>query len=173
MDTDKLEAGVRLILEGIGEDAGRKGLQKTPERVAEMLTEVLGATGRELHVNVGLDENLRGDHLIRIEDISFYSVCEHHLLPFFGKIDIAYRPADGRVAGFSSFSKIVDHFSAQLQLQERLTDQVGQFIMTHLKPHGVHVRSEATQLCASMRGEHKKDVRTVCEATIGDIDIRK
>lgn len=173
MDHKKIARGVRLILEGIGEDPRRPGLQDTPARVAKMCEEIFEGTGKDPALQAGFAEDLGGDGLIALKDIEFYSVCEHHLLPFFGKVSIWYLPRDNRMAGFSDFSRIVDTCARRLQLQERLTAQVADAIMQALQPAGVRVVVEATQLCASMRGRHKKGLRTVTEALRGELPIER
>jgi len=169
MDRKKIEEGVRLILEGIGENPEREGLQKTPRRVAEMCEEILEGTGQTPELDFGFTEDVGPENLIVIKDISFYSLCEHHLLPFFGKVKIVYAPQNNRVAGFSDFARVVDICSRRLQLQERLTNQVADAIWKALQPAGVRVIIEATQLCVSMRGTHKKDIITVTEVLRGSL----
>lgn len=173
MDHKKIAHGVRLILEGIGEDPQRPGLQETPARVAKMCEEIFEGTGKDPTLQAGFAEELGGEGLIALKDIEFYSMCEHHLLPFFGKVSIWYLPRHNRMAGFSDFSRIVDICSRRLQLQERLTAQVADAIMQALQPAGVRVVVEATQLCASMRGRHKKGLRTVTEALRGELPMTR
>ncbi len=168
MDAKKIAEGVRLILEGIGENPERDGLLETPQRVAKMCENLFSGTGREPQVEAGFSEEV-GDDMILIRDIPFYSMCEHHLLPFFGKVHLAYIPKQNRVAGFSSLTRLVDHFSHRLQIQERLTHQIADALMVSLKPAGVLVIVEAQQLCVSMRGSKKDSVRTVTQALRGDI----
>lgn len=173
MNYRKIERGVRLILEGIGEDLHREGLQKTPQRFAEMCREVFAGIGCQPAMNPGFLESTERPGLIVIKDIDFYSVCEHHLLPFFGTVKIAYLAQNNRVAGFSDFSKIVDIYARRLQIQERLTTQIADAIMTTLQPKGVLVVIEATQLCASMRGPHKKGLKTLTETTRGELPLER
>lgn len=172
MNRGKIEKGVRLILEGIDEDLTRPGLQKTPRRVAEMCEEIFGGIHQKPTFTTGFSEAV-GDQLICIKNIRFYSVCEHHLLPFFGKMDIFYIPRDQRVAGFSSFSKIVDTFARRPQIQERLGQQIADAIMASLNPVGMMVLIEATHLCASMRGAHKKELKTVTQVIRGKLPAKK
>ncbi len=170
MDFKKIEEGVRLFLEGIGEDLTREGLQDTPRRVAEMCAEIFSGIAQEPQLEIGfVDADLENDPVI-IRNISFYSVCEHHLLPFFGKVHIAYVPANRKVAGFSSLVRIVETFARRPQIQERLTTQVADAIMKNLEPQGVIVRVEARQLCVSMRGLRKDEVVTVTEAIRGTLE---
>ena len=116
MDRKKIEQGVRLILEGLGEDVTREGLAKTPERVAKMCEEIFEGIGKEPELKVGFTEDVGAGTVIKLKDIDFYSVCEHHLLPFFGKVEIIYAPKDNLVAGFSDFAKIVEEVRWELNL---------------------------------------------------------
>ena len=166
VDREKVIAAVKLLLEGIGEDPNREGLKETPERVARMMEEILG----------GINEN-PGDHLSKqfpapdselvIEkDIVFYSICEHHLLPFFGKVHIAYIP-DGKVAGFSKLPRTVEVFARRLQIQEQMTVQIADAIERFLSPKGVMIIIEAEHTCMTMRGVKKPGVKTITTATRG------
>ncbi|GAB4337009.1 MAG: GTP cyclohydrolase I FolE [Calditrichia bacterium] len=170
MDIAKIEEGVRLILEGLGEDLSREGIRQTPERVAGMFAEILGQTGKLLEVEAGISEEI-ADDLIIVKNIPFYSMCEHHLLPFFGTVHLAYVPNNNRVAGFSSLTRLVDNASQRLQLQERLTHQIADSLMSGLQAQGVLVVVEAQQLCVSMRGTRKDRVRTVTQAIRGEISL--
>ncbi|GAB4380675.1 MAG: GTP cyclohydrolase I FolE [Calditrichia bacterium] len=170
MDRQKIEAGVRLLLKGIGEDVEREGLKETPQRVADMLSEVLSGTGTRPEIRAGISEEI-SDDLILLRNIPFYSMCEHHLLPFFGKVHIAYIPQEKRVAGFSTITKLVDGFGKRLQIQERMTHQIADALMEGLRPQGVLVVVEAQQLCVSMRGTKKDTVRTVTQAVRGNIPL--
>ena len=170
MNRKKIAEGVRLILEGIGENPDREGLRETPRRVSEMLPELLGGIHQEPQVEAGISEEV-GNDLILIKDIPFYSVCEHHLLPFFGRVHLAYIPSENRVAGFSTLTRLVDVFARRLQIQERLTHQIARALMDNLHPRGVLVVVEAQQLCVSMRGNKKDSARTVTQAIIGDISL--
>lgn len=169
MNLKKIEEGVRLILEGIGEDVTREGIQDTPHRVAEMCAEIFSGLDQEPRPEVGFLENTAADDVISIKNISFFSMCEHHLLPFFGTVDIYYVPRNNRVAGFSSIAKIVDIFSRRPQIQERLTNQIADAVMEIIKPRGVLVVATATQLCLSMRGARKEAAQTVTRALRGSI----
>lgn len=168
MDRQKIMGGVKAILEGLGEDNQREGLQDTPRRVAEMLEEILSGTNQTPALEAGISEEV-ADDLIIIRDIPFYSLCEHHLLPFFGKVHLAYIPRQNKVSGFSAITRLVDIFSRRLQIQERLTRQIANALMQFLDPRGVLVIVEAQQLCVSMRGTKKDSVRTVTRATRGEI----
>ena len=169
MDKAKIEAGVRLILEGIGNPVQLSDLEKTPGRVAEMLSDVLSGYSTNSQLRGSFSESISTGNLVSINNISFYSVCEHHLLPFFGKVNITYAPRNGKIAGFSGFSRIVDAYARRLQVQERMTQQIAEAIQENLDPLGVSVRVTATQLCASMRGQHAKPIRAVTHCQLGNL----
>lgn len=168
MDLEKVEQGVRLILEGVGEDPDREGLQKTPERVARMYAECfagLEANPAE-HFETTFDEH--SEELILLRDIPFYSMCEHHLAPFFGKAHIAYIPSpEGRICGLSKLARLVDVYARRPQVQERLTSQIADTLMSELHPQGVIVVIEAEHLCMNMRGVKKPGSKTVTRAVRG------
>jgi GTP cyclohydrolase I len=170
MDLQKINEGIQLVLEGIGEDISREGLKETPSRVAEMYQEVLQGIEQVPHLTSGFSEAV-SDDLIILRDIPFYSICEHHLLPFFGKVHIAYIPQSNKVTGFSSLTQLVDVFAKRLQIQERLTRQIADAVRDFLNPKGVLVIVEAQQLCVSMRGNKKDSVRTITKSVQGDITI--
>jgi GTP cyclohydrolase I len=166
MDRAKIEKGVRLILEGIGEDTERAGLKRTPRRVADMYGEIfsgLEAPGEGL---LSPMEGETHDEMILIKDIPFYSVCEHHLLPFIGRAHIAYIPS-GDIVGISGLARTLEHFAKRPQMQERLTSQLADMIMDKLKPKGAMVVIDAEHLCMSMRGIKKPGSRTVTSAVRG------
>lgn len=168
MDLQKITKGIQLVLEGIGEDVSREGLRNTPSRVAEMYREILQGINQEPTLEAGFSEEVTDD-LIVIRDIPFYSICEHHLLPFFGKVHIAYVPKSNKVAGFSAITRLVDVFAQRLQIQERLTRNIADAIKKSLNPKGVLVMIEAQQLCVSMRGNKKDSVRTKTKSVHGEI----
>ena len=168
MDAKKIEHGVRLLLEGIGEDVNREGLKDTPKRVAAMYKEIFGGFDKDprevLHVT--FEEN--HEEMVLVKDIPFYSVCEHHLMPFLGKAHVAYIPGtDGRICGISKLARVVDVVSKRLQVQERLTTQIADTLTERLKPRGVMVVIEAEHLCMSMRGINKPGSVTVTSAVRG------
>lgn len=168
MDLDKIEQGVRLILEGIGEDPDRDGLQKTPERVAKMYAECFaGLYGNPAeYFEVTFDEH--HEEMVLVRDIPFYSMCEHHLAPFFGKAHVAYIPSsDGRICGISKLARLVDVYAKRPQVQERLTSQVADTLIEQLHPQGVIVVMEAEHLCMSMRGVKKPGSKTTTSAVRG------
>jgi len=168
MDLQKINDGIRLVLEGIGENVSREGLKNTPRRVAEMYHEILQGIDQEPTLEAGFSEEVTDD-LIVIRDVPFYSMCEHHLLPFFGKVHIAYVPKSNKVAGFSALTRLVDVFAQRLQIQERLTRNIADAIEKFLSPKGVLVMIEAQQLCVSMRGNKKDSVRTITKSMHGEI----
>ena len=168
MDLKKIEEGVRPILEGIGEDPDREGLQKTPARVARMYEECCAGLYEDpaVHFETTFDEH--HEELVIVHDIPFYSLCEHHLAPFFGKAHVAYIPAsDGRICGISKLARLVDVFARRPQVQERLTSQVADTLVKELHPQGVLVVMEAEHLCMSMRGVKKAGAKTTTSATRG------
>ena len=167
MDAKKIEKGVRLILEGIGEDPERPGLLDTPSRVADMFGEIfsgINADTTKLLVPMAGESH---DEMVMIRDIPFYSVCEHHLLPFFGKAHIAYIPGAGKIVGISSLAKALEVFAKRPQVQERLTTQFVDLIVSSLKPKGAMVVIDAEHLCMSMRGVKKPGSRVVTSAVRG------
>lgn len=167
MDTKKIEKGVRLILEGIGEDPERPGLKRTPKRVAEMYAEIfagIAAKTEELLKPMVGDSH---DEMIMIRDIPFYSICEHHLLPFFGRAHIAYIPGAGKIVGISALAKSLEVLAKRPQVQERLTAQFADLIVNRLKPKGAMVVINAEHLCMSMRGVKKPGARVVTSAVRG------
>jgi GTP cyclohydrolase I len=166
MDRKKIEKGVELILEGIGEDSERAGLKDTPKRVAEMYEEIFAGLIGEPKVLLKPIEGETHDEMILIKDIPFYSVCEHHLLPFIGKAHIAYIPA-GNIVGLSELARALEHLAKRPQVQERLTSQLADMIMDRLKPKGSMVIIDADHLCMSMRGIKKPGSRTVTSAVRG------
>jgi len=167
MDLKKIEKGVKLILEGVGEDAGRPGLKDTPKRVADFYREVFA--GLETPTD-GLLEPISGethDEMVLIKDIPFFSVCEHHLTPFFGKAHIAYVPSEGKIVGLSKLATALEILAKRPQVQERLTAQLADLIMNSLKPKGAMVVLDCEHLCMSMRGVKKPGSRTVTSAVRG------
>ncbi len=168
MDKAKIEEGVRLILEGIGEDPAREGLLETPARVARMYEEVFAGLAEDpaRHFETTFDEH--HEEMVLVRDIPFYSMCEHHLVPFFGKAHVAYIPAaDGRICGLSKLARLVEAFAKRPQVQERLTAQVADTLIAELNPQGVIVVIEAEHLCMSMRGVKKPGAKTITSAVRG------
>jgi len=164
---DAIADAVRTILEGIGEDIEREGLRDTPQRVARMYAEVFGGltvNPADVVSTVFVDEN--HEEMVMVKDIPFYSMCEHHLIPFHGKAHVAYLPK-GRLTGLSKMARLVEAFAKRPQLQERLTTQIADTLMESLAPHGVMVVVEAEHLCMSMRGVKKPGSITVTSAVRG------
>jgi GTP cyclohydrolase I len=175
VDRDKIEAGVRLVLEGIGEDPERPGLRKTPQRVADMYEDIFSGIGAPDPAE--LLTAIPGDHhreMVLIRDIAFYSVCEHHLLPFHGLAHVAYIPSDhGHIAGLSKLARVVRQVAARPQLQERITSEVADAIQAALEPAGALVLIEAEHLCMSMRGVRTPGSKTVTSAVRGLIQTNE
>jgi GTP cyclohydrolase IA len=167
-DAHKVEDGVRLILEGIGEDPGRQGLKETPRRVAEMYREVFGGLHQDPDAVVDAVFDVGHDEMIMVRDIDVESLCEHHLLPFAGKAHVAYVPnEDGRITGLSKLARLVDVLAKRPQVQERLTTQIADVLERTLNPRGVFVVIEAEHLCMSMRGVRKPGSVTVTSSVRG------
>ena len=168
MDREKIEQGVRLILEGVGEDPDREGLVKTPERVAKMYEEIFAGLEQD---PAEFFETLFDEHhqeMVLVRDIPFYSMCEHHLAPFFGRAHIAYIPgANGKICGLSKLARLVDAFAKRPQVQERMTSQIADTLVEQLHPQGAIVVIEAEHLCMSMRGIKKPGARTMTSAVRG------
>ena len=167
MDKAKIEKGVRLILEGMGENPKRPGLQETPRRVAELYEEIFGGLTADLSQVLKPMDGEAHKEMVMIKDIPFYSVCEHHLLPFSGKAHIAYIPGEGKIVGFSALTKALELLARRPQVQERLTTQLADLIVKSLDPRGAMVVIEAEQLCVSMRGVKKAGSKTVTSAVRG------
>jgi GTP cyclohydrolase IA len=175
VDREKIETGVRLILEGIGENPDRPGLVKTPERVADMYADIFCGIGAPDPAD--MLTAIPGDHhreMVLIRDIAFYSICEHHLLPFHGLAHVAYIPSDhGHIAGLSKLARVVRQVAARPQLQERITSEVADAIETALEPTGALVLIEAEHLCMSMRGVRTPGAKTVTSAVRGLIQTNE
>ena len=167
MDFEKIKAAVRMFLEGIGEDPERPGLLETPDRVARMCRETLYGTHCEPTSVIKALEAPGHEEIVLVKDISFYSTCEHHLLPFLGKAHVAYIPAGARLCGISKLARVVEVASRRLSVQEHLTTLVADSIMEALKPRGVIVVIEAEHLCMTMRGVKKPGAKTVTSVVRG------
>ena len=159
MDSERIEKAVREILIAVGEDPDREGLLDTPKRMARMYEEIFSGLNEDpgRHLAVYFQQE-KYEELVLIKDIPFYSVCEHHLVPFFGKAHVGYFPKDGRLTGLSKLARVVDTVAKRPQLQERLTSTVADLIMEKLQPHGVIVVIEAEHMCMTMRGDRKSVV---------------
>ena len=167
MDREKIEQGVRLLLEGIGEDLEREGLQKTPNRVARMFEEIFCGLGRDPKKELSVCFSENHNEMILVKDIPLYSICEHHLVPFYGKAHVAYIPRQGKLTGLSKLARVVETLAKRPQLQERLTSQVADTINEVLNPQGVIVVIEAEHMCMTMRGIKKAGTKTMTSAVRG------
>lgn len=166
VDQDKVREAARLLLEGIGEDPTREGLVETPDRVARMYSELCDGMDRSASEHLSKTFAVSGDDLVIERDITFYSLCEHHMLPFYGKAAIGYIP-NGRVAGLSKLARTVEVFARRLQLQEQLTAQVADALMAELDCKGAIVYMEAEHMCMTMRGVQKPGTKTATLARRG------
>ncbi|NOZ68153.1 MAG: GTP cyclohydrolase I FolE [Deferribacteres bacterium] len=167
MNKNKIKKGVKMILEGIGEDPERPGLKDTPRRIADLYEEIFSGLKTPTKEILRPIEGESHDEMVLLKDIPFYSVCEHHLLPFIGKAHVAYIPAGGKIVGLSKLAQAVEVFAKRPQVQERLTTQLADMIMEKLKPRGAMVIIDAEHLCLSMRGIKKPNARTVTSAVRG------
>ncbi len=167
MNRNKIEKGVKLILEGIGENPDRPGLKRTPERVASMFEEIFSGLETSPEDLLKPIEGESHDEMVMLKDIPFYSVCEHHLLPFFGRAHIAYVPGKGKIVGIGELAKALEVLAKRPMVQERLTTQLADMIMENLKPKGAMVIMDAEHLCLSMRGIKKPGAKTVTSAVRG------
>ena len=166
VDKKKIETAVRLYLEGIGEDVNREGLLETPNRIARMCEEIYGGMDEEPGIHLSKQFAVDNNEMVLEKDITFYSMCEHHLLPFYGKAHIAYVP-DGKVVGLSKLARTVEVFARRAQIQERLTSEIADAMEEHLHPLGVMVMVEAEHTCMTMRGVKKPGSKTVSVVTRG------
>ncbi|MDW0109085.1 GTP cyclohydrolase I FolE [Sporosarcina aquimarina] len=163
----KIEQAVTMILEAIGENPEREGLLETPKRVAKMYAEVFAGMSEDPRVYFETVFHEHHEEVVLVKDIPFYSMCEHHLVPFFGVAHIAYIPRDGVVAGLSKLARAVETTAKRPQLQERITTTVANTMMEMLKPHGVYVIIEAEHMCMTMRGVKKPGSKTITTAARG------
>lgn len=170
MDKARIEQAVREILSAVGEDPDREGLLDTPARVARMYEEIFAGLNDDpsRHLQVYFQEE-KYEEMVLIKDIPFHSVCEHHLVPFFGKAHVAYLPKGGRLTGLSKLARVVDTIAKRPQLQERLTASVADLIMEKLDPYGCMVVIEAEHMCMTMRGIKKPGSKTVTSAVRGTL----
>ncbi len=168
VDTPRIERAVRELLEALGEDPDRDGLQRTPARVAAMYGEILRGRGDSADEHLSVTFAADHDEMVMVKDIHLYSMCEHHLVPFVGTAAVAYIPNEnGRITGLSKLVRLVEAYSRRLQVQERLTAQIADEIERSLQPRGVLVVVEAEHLCMSMRGVQKPGTTTVTSAVRG------
>lgn len=166
MDSEKIREGVKLILEGIGEDVDREGLLETPDRIARMCEEIFCGLDEDAAVHLQKQFSATNNNIVLEKDITFYSVCEHHLLPFYGKAHVAYIP-DEKVAGLSKLARTVEVFARRPQIQENMTAQIADAIEKNLQPNGVMVMLEAEHMCMTMRGVQKPGTFTSTIVTRG------
>ena len=166
VDKQKVEQAIRLLLEGIGEDITREGLIDTPDRIARMCEEIYGGLDQEADKHLLKQFPVENNEIVLEKDITFYSMCEHHLMPFYGKAHLAYIP-DGKVVGLSKLARTVEVFARRLQLQEQMTAQIADALMENLHPKGVMVLAEAEHMCMTMRGIKKPGSKTVSVVTRG------
>lgn len=167
MNIKKIEKAVKDILEAIGEDTKREGLRNTPSRVAKMYAEVFSGIGTDAAKELSVFHNEGTEEMVMVRDIPFYSICEHHLVPFFGKAHLVYIPKKGRITGLSKLVRVLEALAKRPQVQERLTGQIADTLMKKLSPHGVLVIIEAEHLCMSMRGVKKPGSVTITSAVRG------
>lgn len=160
IDKEKIEAAVRLLLEGIGEDVNREGLMETPQRIARMYEEIYAGLEEDAREHLSKTFTAENNQMVLVKDIDFYSTCEHHLMPFYGKAHVAYIP-NGKVVGISKLARTVEVFARRPQIQEQLTAQIADALMEHLEPTGAMVMIEAEHMCMTMRGIKKPGSKTV------------
>lgn len=173
IDKAKIESSARSIIEAIGENPQREGLLDTPQRIAEMYAELFAGIHMDARaeLSIGFEEGHR--EMVILRDIPFYSMCEHHLLPFYGIAHVGYIPNDeGRVVGISKLARVVDIYARRLQLQERMTTQIADAILDSINPDGVAVIIEAEHLCMTMRGIEKPGSKVITSATRGTFRSR-
>ena len=166
VDKVKIEQAVRLLLEGIGEDITREGLIDTPDRIARMCEEIYGGLGHEADQHLLKQFPVENNEIVLEKDITFYSMCEHHLMPFYGKAHLAYIP-NGKVTGLSKLARTVDVYARRPQIQERLTVQIADALERTLDPKGIMVMLEAEHTCMTMRGIKKPGSKTITTVTRG------
>lgn len=169
VDQEKIREAVRLLLEGIGEDVNREGLAETPDRVARMYEELCLGMGEDAREPLSKVFSVDKNELVVEKDITFYSMCEHHMLPFYGKAHIAYVP-NGKVVGLSKLARTVEIYARRLQIQEKMTGQIADDIMKYLAPQGVMVVLEAEHMCMTMRGVKKPGSKTISIAVRGSFE---
>ncbi len=166
VDQKKVKEAVKLLLEGIGEDVNREGLLETPDRIARMYEEICSGMGEDASEHLTKVFSVDHNEMVLEKDIVFYSICEHHMMPFYGKAHVAYIP-NGKVAGLSKLARTVEVYAKRLQIQEHMTGQIADAIMKYLEPQGVMVLLEAEHMCMTMRGVKKPGSKTVTVAARG------
>lgn len=166
VNQEKVKEAIKLLLEGIGEDTQREGLKDTPDRIARMYEEICSGMEENVAEHLSKVFSVENNEMVLEKDITFYSTCEHHLMPFYGKAHVAYIP-NGKVVGLSKLARTVEVYAKRLQIQEQMTGQIAEAIMEHLSPQGVMVMLEAEHMCMTMRGIKKPGSKTVSVATRG------
>jgi len=172
VDKNTIEIAVKMILKAIGENPQREGLVRTPERVAKMYEEIFSGLNTEPADYLKVSFTEFHDELVLVKDIPIYSMCEHHLLPFYGKAHVAYIPRGGKVLGISKLVRVAETYAHRPQLQERLTSQIADCIFNNIKPHGVGVVIQAEHMCMTMRGVRKPGAVTITSAVRGIFETR-
>lgn len=172
IDKEKIEQAIQMLLEAIGENPQREGLMDTPQRVARMYEEIFAGCDQDPREFLKVSFTEYHDELVLVKDISLYSMCEHHLLPFYGKAHVAYIPKGGRVVGISKLARVAEAYARRPQLQERLTSQIADCIYDTVKPFGVAVVIQAEHMCMTMRGIRKPGALTVTSAVRGLFETR-
>ena len=167
MDKERIQNAVREILIAVGENPDREGLLETPNRGANMYEEIFAGLTEDPKQHIKLFNEQSNDEMVIVKDIPFYSMCEHHLLPFFGKAHIGYIPSDNKIIGLSKLARIVDNFAKKPQVQERLTSDIADFLNDNLQPKGVAVIMEAEHMCMTMRGARAAGSKTQTSALRG------
>lgn len=167
VDLDKIKQAVTMILEAVGEDPAREGLEDTPKRVAKMYAEMFAGLHTDAREYFETAFHEGHDEVVLVKDIPFFSMCEHHLVPFYGKAHVAYIPQDGVVAGLSKLARTVDTVARRPQLQERITAEVAEILTEKLNPKGVYVLIEAEHMCMTMRGIKKPGAKTITTVAKG------
>lgn len=169
IDKEKVEAAISLLLEGIGEDVDREGLLETPARIAKMCEEIYGGLSEDVSEHLSKRFQASNNEMVLEKDITLYSMCEHHLLPFYGVAHVAYIP-NGEVVGLSKLARTVEVFARRPQIQEQLTAQIADALMVNLKPNGVMVVIEAEHMCMTMRGVKKPGTKTITYVCRGEFE---
>lgn len=172
IDKEKIQEAIKMILEAIGEDTGREGLLNTPKRVANMYEEIFAGMDYDPQEFLQVSFTEYHDELVLVKDIPLYSMCEHHLLPFYGRAHVAYIPRGGKVVGISKLARVAEAYALRPQLQERLTSQIADCINSTLNPFGTAVVIEAEHMCMTMRGVRKPGALTVTSAVRGIFETR-
>lgn len=167
VDQKKVQEAIKLLLEGIGEDTDREGLKETPERIGRMYEEICGGMDQDAREHLSKVFSVDNNEMVLEKDITFYSMCEHHLMPFYGKAHVAYIP-NGKVTGLSKLARTVDVYARRPQIQERLTVQIADALERTLNPKGIMVMLEAEHTCMTMRGIKKPGSKTITTVTRGD-----